>query len=111
MMARQQGQPSMGRSQDTRAHPRQGGKSELLAVASPSDPPEALQPQGQKEGGRMARAQVGRRSGCLNGLEVKGGAGPEIRPGRNRMSVLGREGEDSAKTPGSGSSWLLPTWP
>nr|XP_020729289.1 protein ERGIC-53-like isoform X1 [Odocoileus virginianus texanus] len=27
------------------------------------------------------------------------------------MSVLEREGEDSAKNPGSGPSWLLPQWP
>lgn len=54
VMARQQGQPSVGRGQDAGAHPRQGGKSELLMVARPSDPDEALQPRGQKEGGRMA---------------------------------------------------------
>ena len=115
--ARQQRQPFMGRSQDDGAHPRQGGKSELLRVACPSDPLRSCshwdrrKEEGWPELRSRGRVQVGRRSGCLIRLEVRGGAGPEIRPGRNRMSVLEREGEDSAKNPGLGHPGSSPSGP
>lgn len=111
------GTATRGKEPGRGAHPRQGGKSELLRVARPSDPLRSCshwdrrKEEGWPEPRSRGRAQVGRRSGCLIRLEVRGGAGPEIRPGRNRMSVLEREGEDSAKHPGSGPSWLLPQWP
>ncbi|KAK2509972.1 hypothetical protein MC885_004343 [Smutsia gigantea] len=50
------------------------------------------------------KAQVGKESGVWGQAGGEGGARPEVKSGRNRMSVLGRKGEDRARKQLLGSS-------